>query len=165
MPSMTHIFPSSNCSHKCSRFLDMLVFSAVAVVRGYSIPFSNCNCRYTWYYVNNYSSLKRGVYRPDSTYKTAEMLSKNIHTKLKWKVVVWKGKITRWPVYQRLIYVCIAICKHLIERSNWSVLNDLMLFVYIVERINQTFTWICSQFHELHSIHYMEHTKATIIST
>ena len=53
--------------------------------------------------VNNYISLKRGVYRPDSTYKTAKMIYQNLHTKLKWIAVVSKGKKTRWPINQRLI--------------------------------------------------------------
>ena len=68
--------------------------------------------------VKNYINLIRGVYRPDNTYKTAKMIYQNIHTKLEWIVVVSNGKKTRWPIYQRLIDVCIAICNHLIERSN-----------------------------------------------
>ena len=40
----------------------------------------------------NYISLKRGVYRPDCTYKTANMIFQNIHTRLKWTVEVSKGE-------------------------------------------------------------------------
>ena len=68
--------------------------------------------------------------------KLQTWFTKDIHTKLKWIVVVSKGKKTRWPIYQRFVDVCKAICNHLIERSNWSVLIYLMLFVYNVERIN-----------------------------
>ena len=42
--------------------------------------------------VKNYISFKRGVYRPDCIYKTAKMIFQNIHTRLKWIVVVSKGE-------------------------------------------------------------------------
>ena len=43
-------------------------------------------------YVKNYISLKRGVYRPDCTSKTAKIIFQNIHTRLKWIVFVSKGE-------------------------------------------------------------------------
>ena len=77
--------------------------------------------------------------------KLQKLFTKNVHTKVKWVLAVSKEKKTRRPIYQRLIDVCIAIYNHLIKWSNWSVLTDLMLFVYIVERLNQTIKWICSR--------------------
>ena len=60
--------------------------------------------------VKNYISLKRGVNRPDCTYKTAKMIFQNIHTRLKWIVVVSKGE-ENWMayIYQRLIDACIGL--------------------------------------------------------
>ena len=116
--------------------------------------------------VKNYISSKRGVCRPVYTNKKLQKwFAQNIHTKLKWVVVVSKGKKTQWPIYQRLMDICNVICNHLIECSNWSVLTDLMLFVYIIERINQIFKWILLTVDELHCIYYMEHNNVTIIST
>jgi hypothetical protein len=63
------------------------------------------------------------MYMPDGIYKTAKMISQNICTKVKRTVVVWKGKKTRWPIYQRLIDVCIAICNHLIEADRLQLMR------------------------------------------
>ena len=71
--------------------------------------------------VKNYISSKRGVYRPDCTHTLQKGFTRSVHTKLKWIVVVSKEKKTCWPIYQRLIDICIALSDHLIERSNWSV--------------------------------------------
>ena len=46
----------------------------------------------TYNNVKNYTSIKRGVYRPDCTHKTAKMIFQNIHTRLKWIVEVSKGE-------------------------------------------------------------------------
>ena len=42
--------------------------------------------------VKNYTSLKRGSYRPDCTYETAKITLQNIHTRLMWIVVVSEGE-------------------------------------------------------------------------
>jgi hypothetical protein len=59
---------------------------------------------------------------PDGIHKTAKMIFQNIQTKLKRTVVVEKGKKTRWPIYQRLIDVCIAICNHLLETDRLQLI-------------------------------------------
>ena len=73
--------------------------------------------------------------------KLQKWFTKNIHTKLKWIVVVERER----KLDGLFTSVWSTSAYSNLYSPNWTVLTDLMLFVYDFERINQTFTWICSQ--------------------
>ena len=69
--------------------------------------------------VKNYISLKRGVYRPYSTYKTAKMIYQKSSHKAEVDSCSVEGKknsMAYIPAFDRRLHI--AICNHLIERSN-----------------------------------------------
>ena len=51
--------------------------------------------------------------------KLHRWFSKNLPTKLKWIVVVSKGKKSRWPIYQRLMEACICLTSGSNRISSW----------------------------------------------
>ena len=64
--------------------------------------------------VKNYSSLKRGVYRPDSTYKTAKMIYQEYSHLAEVDSCIVKGEghsMAYIPAFDRRPHI--AICNHL----------------------------------------------------